>query len=114
MTSTPIACLLGPTASGKTAAALAFAARHPTEIVSVDSALVYRGRDIGTAKPTREERLAVPHHLIDIIEPADSYSAAEFRADALRLARDILARGRVPLFVGGTMLYYKALAEGLD
>src|SRR5271168_2842420 len=109
MTRTAIACLLGPTASGKTAAALAFAARHPVEIVSVDSALVYRGMDIGTAKPTREERLAVPHHLIDIIEPTESYSAAEFRADALRLTGEILARGRVPLFVGGTMLYYKAL-----
>jgi tRNA dimethylallyltransferase len=114
MTRTAIACLLGPTASGKTAAALAFAARHPVEIVSVDSALVYRGMDIGTAKPTREERAAVPHHLIDIIEPTESYSAAEFRADALRLAGEILARGRVPLFVGGTMLYYKALAQGLD
>jgi tRNA dimethylallyltransferase len=114
MTRTAIACLLGPTASGKTAAALAFAARHPVEIVSVDSALVYRGMDIGTAKPTREERLAVPHHLIDIIEPTESYSAAEFRADALRLTGEILARGRVPLFVGGTMLYYKALAQGLD
>jgi tRNA dimethylallyltransferase len=114
MTSTPIACLLGPTASGKTAAALAFAARHPTEIVSVDSALVYRGMDIGTAKPTRDERAAVPHHLIDIIEPTERYSAAQFRADALRLADEIRARGRVPLFVGGTMLYYKALVEGLD
>jgi tRNA dimethylallyltransferase len=114
MSRTAIACLLGPTASGKTAAALAFAARHPIEIVSVDSALVYRGMDIGTAKPTREERAAVPHHLIDIIEPTDSYSAAEFRTDALRLAGEILARGRVPLFVGGTMLYYKALSQGLD
>lgn len=114
MSRTAIACLLGPTASGKTAAALAFAARHPVEIVSVDSALVYRGMDIGTAKPTREERAAVPHHLIDIIEPTESYSAAEFRGDALRLAGEILARGRVPLFVGGTMLYYKALSQGLD
>ncbi len=114
MTRTAIACLLGPTASGKTAAALAFAARHPVEIVSIDSALVYRGMDIGTAKPTREERAAVPHHLIDIIEPTESYSAAEFRADALRLADEILARGRLPIFVGGTMLYYKALSQGLD
>jgi tRNA dimethylallyltransferase len=114
MTQTAIACLLGPTASGKTAAALAFAARHPAEIVSIDSALVYRGMDIGTAKPTHDERAAVPHHLIDIIEPTERYSAAQFRADALRLAGEILARGRVPLFVGGTMLYYKALAQGLD
>ncbi|MEX3954604.1 tRNA (adenosine(37)-N6)-dimethylallyltransferase MiaA [Trinickia sp. EG282A] len=114
MSRTAIPCLLGPTASGKTAAALAFAARHPIEIVSIDSALVYRGMDIGTAKPTREERAAVPHHLIDIIEPTDSYSAADFRTDALRLAGEILARGRVPLFVGGTMLYYKALSQGLD
>jgi tRNA dimethylallyltransferase len=117
MTRIPIACLLGPTASGKTAAALAFAATRraaPIEIVSVDSALVYRGMDIGTAKPTHEERAAVPHHLIDIIEPSESYSAAQFRADALRLAGEIVARGHVPLFVGGTMLYYKALAEGLD
>jgi tRNA dimethylallyltransferase len=113
MTRTAIACLLGPTASGKTAAALAFAARHPVEIVSVDSALVYRGMDIGTAKPTHSERAAVPHHLIDIVEPTQNYSAAEFRADALRLVGEILGRGRVPLFVGGTMLYYKALTQGL-
>ncbi|OMW50873.1 tRNA (adenosine(37)-N6)-dimethylallyltransferase MiaA [Burkholderia pseudomallei] len=109
-----IACLLGPTASGKTAAALALAARRPIEIVSVDSALVYRGMDIGTAKPTRDERAAVPHHLIDIVDPADAYSAAEFRADALRLVAQIAARGRTPLLAGGTMLYYRALTQGLN
>lgn len=110
----PIACLLGPTASGKTAAALALAARRPVEIVSVDSALVYREMDIGTAKPTLAERAIAPHHLIDIIDPAASYSAANFRADALRLAGEILARGNEPLLVGGTMLYYKALTQGLN
>ena len=111
-----IACLLGPTASGKTAAALAFAAAsaRPVEIVSVDSALVYREMDIGTAKPDAAERAAAPHHLIDIIDPADSYSAAQFRADALRLVGEIVARGNVPLLVGGTMLYYKALTQGLN
>ncbi|WP_250433750.1 tRNA (adenosine(37)-N6)-dimethylallyltransferase MiaA [Caballeronia sp. ATUFL_F2_KS9A] len=110
----PVACLLGPTASGKTAAALAFAALHPVEIVSVDSALVYREMDIGTAKPNAEERAAAPHHLIDIIDPAETYSAAQFRADALRLVGEIVARGNVPLLVGGTMLYYKALTQGLN
>ncbi|WP_414450299.1 tRNA (adenosine(37)-N6)-dimethylallyltransferase MiaA [Burkholderia sp. 22PA0099] len=109
-----VACLLGPTASGKTAAALALAARHPVEIVSVDSALVYRGMDIGTAKPSREERERVPHHLIDIIDPADAYSAADFRTDTLRLVGEIVARGRLPLLAGGTMLYYKALTQGLN
>ncbi|CAB3639977.1 tRNA (adenosine(37)-N6)-dimethylallyltransferase MiaA [Trinickia soli] len=111
---TAIACLLGPTASGKTAAALAFAARHPSEIVSVDSALVYRGMDIGTAKPTLDERALAPHHLIDIRDPTEAYSAADFRADALRVIEEILARGHVPLLVGGTMLYYKALTQGLN
>lgn len=110
----PIACLLGPTASGKTAAALAFAARAPVEIVSVDSALVYREMDIGTAKPSAEERAVAPHHLIDIVDPVDAYSAADFRADALRLVGEIVARGNVPLLVGGTMLYYKALTQGLN
>jgi tRNA dimethylallyltransferase len=111
---TPIVCLLGPTASGKTAAALALAARRPLEIISVDSALVYREMDIGTAKPTMEERERAPHHLIDIVDPADAYSAAQFRTDTLRLVREITARGRVPLLVGGTMLYYKALTQGLN
>jgi tRNA dimethylallyltransferase len=111
---TPIACLLGPTASGKTAAALALAARRPVEIISVDSALVYREMDIGTAKPTAEEQALARHHLIDIVDPADAYSAAEFRTDTLRLVREISARGRMPLLVGGTMLYYKALTHGLN
>ena len=111
-------CLAGPTASGKTAAALAItdalAASQPVEIVSVDSALVYRGMDIGTAKPSAAERARVPHHLIDIIDPADAYSAARFVADARRLCAEIAARGRLPLLVGGTMLYFKALFDGLD
>ncbi|KQT10402.1 tRNA (adenosine(37)-N6)-dimethylallyltransferase MiaA [Ramlibacter sp. Leaf400] len=106
--------LAGPTASGKTGAALALAARIPCEIVSVDSALVYRGMDIGTAKPTAAERAAVAHHLIDIRDPTQAYSAAEFAADAQRLVGEINARGRVALLVGGTMLYFKALFEGLD
>lgn len=106
--------IMGPTASGKTAAALEIARHLPVEIISVDSALVYRGMDIGTAKPTPEERAAVPHHLIDILDPADAYSAMQFRDDALRLVADISARGRLPLLVGGTMLYFKALQDGLD
>ena len=107
-------CLAGPTASGKTAAALAIARALPVEIVSVDSALVYRGMDIGTAKPTLHERALVPHHLIDILDPAQAYSAALFVADAQRLVAEIHARGRLPLLVGGTMLYFKALFDGLD
>lgn len=106
--------LAGPTAAGKTAVALAFARRRPVEIVSVDSALVYRGMDIGTAKPSAAERAAVPHHLIDILDPAEPYSAARFVADARRLIGEITARGRLPLLVGGTMLYFKALRDGLD
>ena len=106
--------IMGPTASGKTAAALEVAAHLPVEIISVDSALVYRGMDIGTAKPTAEERAAAPHHLIDILDPAASYSAMQFREDALRLIEDITARGKLPLLVGGTMLYFKALQDGLD
>jgi tRNA dimethylallyltransferase len=106
--------LAGPTASGKTALALALAARWPVEIVSVDSALVYRGMDIGTAKPDAAERAAVPHHLLDLIEPEDSFSAAQFVADARRLVAEIRARGRWPLLVGGTMMYFKALVDGLD
>jgi tRNA dimethylallyltransferase len=105
---------MGPTASGKSALAAALARRFPLEIVSVDSAQVYRGMDIGTAKPSASERAAVPHHLIDIIDPTESYSAAQFRADALKLIREISARGRTPLLVGGTMLYFKALREGLS
>ena len=107
-------CLAGPTAAGKTAVALALAERLPIEIISVDSALVYRGMDIGTAKPSAPERAAVPHHLIDIIEPSQRYSAAAFAADAKRLIAEILDRGRMPLLVGGTMLYFKALRDGLD
>ncbi|WP_296869344.1 tRNA (adenosine(37)-N6)-dimethylallyltransferase MiaA [Tibeticola sp.] len=107
-------CLAGPTASGKTAAALAIAARWPVEIVSVDSALVYRGMDVGTAKPSAEERRAVPHHLINIRDPAQAYSAAEFVRDAQACMAAIAARGRIPLLVGGTMLYFKALLDGLD
>ena len=106
--------LAGPTASGKTAAALAIAQQHDAEIISVDSALVYRGMDIGTAKPSPAERAAVAHHLIDIRDPAQPYSAAEFAADARRLIADINARGKLALLVGGTMLYFKALFEGLD
>ena len=106
--------LAGPTASGKTAVALALAAEMPVEIISVDSALVYRGMDIGTAKPSAAERAAVLHHLIDLIDPLEAYSAAQFVADARRLIGEIRGRGRWPLLVGGTMLYFKALIEGLD
>jgi len=106
--------LVGPTASGKTAIALALAAEWPIEIISVDSALVYQGMDIGTAKPTLAERQAVVHHLIDIRDPAQSYSAADFARDATALISDIRGRGKLPLLVGGTMLYIKALIEGLD
>ncbi len=106
--------IMGPTASGKTAAALAIAERIPSEIISVDSALVYRGMDIGTAKPSRAELASVPHHLIDIIDPLDSYSVAQFRLDTLRLVDEIVGRGKLPLLVGGTMLYFKGLADGLD
>jgi tRNA dimethylallyltransferase len=106
--------LAGPTASGKTAAALAIAREHACEIISVDSALVYRGMDIGTAKPSAAELAQVPHHLIDIRDPLHAYSAAEFVRDARRLIIDITARGKLPLLVGGTMLYFKALFDGLD
>jgi len=106
--------LAGPTASGKTAAALAIARHWPVEIISVDSALVYRDMDIGTAKPSLDELAAVPHHLIDIRDPLKAYSAAEFVHDAQRLIADISARGKLPLLVGGTMLYFKALFDGLD
>ncbi len=109
----PYLALAGPTASGKSAAALALAQVRPIEIVSVDSALVYRSMDIGTAKPTAEERARVPHHLIDIRDPARAYSAAEFASDAVRCIREIHARGALPVLAGGTMLYFKALFEGL-
>ena len=104
----------GPTASGKTAAAMAIAKEYAVEIISVDSALVYRGMDIGTAKPTASELASVPHHLIDIRDPLNAYSAAEFVLDAELLISDISARGKLPLLVGGTMLYFKALFDGLD
>jgi len=106
--------LAGPTAAGKTALALDVARRWPVEIVSVDSALVYRGMDIGSAKPGAAEQAAAPHHLLDIITPAQSYSAARFVADARRLIAEIRARGRWPLLVGGTMMYFKALMDGID
>ncbi len=105
---------MGPTACGKTDLALCLAQRLPVEIISVDSALVYRGMDIGTAKPDLEQRSRVPHHLIDVVDPTERYSAARFRADALRCMAQITARGRIPLLVGGTMLYFKSLKEGLD
>ena len=106
--------LVGPTASGKTAAAMAIAQQHAVEIISVDSALVYRGMDIGTAKPTPAELAAVPHHLINIRDPLQAYSAAEFVLDAQRLICEIKARGKLALLVGGTMLYVKALMDGID
>jgi tRNA dimethylallyltransferase len=106
--------IMGPTASGKTAAALEVARHFPCEIISVDSALVFRGMDIGTAKPTRAERATVVHHLIDILDPLESYSVMQFREDAIRISQDILARGKLPLLVGGTMLYFKGLRDGLD
>jgi tRNA dimethylallyltransferase len=106
--------LLGPTASGKSAIALAVAKKSPVEIVSVDSAQVYRGMDIGTAKPTLAERARVAHHLIDIRDPDQSYSAGQFREDAITAIRAILERKHIPLLVGGTMLYYRALVSGLD
>ncbi len=105
---------MGPTASGKSALAMALARRFPAEIVSVDSAQVYRGMDVGTAKPDAAARARVPHHLIDIIDPVDAYSAARFRADAIAAIAGIRSRGAVPLVVGGTMLYFKALQEGLS
>ncbi|HRP24889.1 tRNA (adenosine(37)-N6)-dimethylallyltransferase MiaA [Thauera sp.] len=110
----PALLLLGPTASGKTACALALAKALPVEIISVDSALVYRDMDIGTAKPSVEEQAACPHHLIDIVSPEDAYSAARFRADAIELMTQIHARGKIPLLAGGTMLYFKALRDGLS
>jgi tRNA dimethylallyltransferase len=106
--------IAGPTASGKSALSMLIAKQFPCEIISVDSALVYRGMDIGTAKPSREELAQVPHHLIDILDPTQSYSAAQFVQDATRLIAEINARGKVALLVGGTMLYFKALIQGID
>ncbi|WP_041508367.1 tRNA (adenosine(37)-N6)-dimethylallyltransferase MiaA [Shewanella sp. cp20] len=109
-----IITLMGPTASGKTALAMALAEQHNCEIISVDSALIYRGMDIGSAKPTQEELSRAPHRLIDIRDPSESYSAADFRSDAIANIEAILAAGKTPLLVGGTMLYFKALLEGLS
>src|SRR4051812_15006108 len=106
--------IMGPTASGKTAAALEVARHISSEIISVDSALVYRGMDIGTAKPTAAERSRVPHHLIDIVDPDGAYSAGRWRGDALHAVANILQAGKIPLLVGGTMLYYRSLVAGLD
>jgi tRNA dimethylallyltransferase len=110
----PAILLMGPTAAGKSALALALAREFDVEIVSVDSAQVFRGMDVGTAKPDTATRAAVPHHLIDVLDPDQAYSAARFRADALAAVLAIRARGRLPLLVGGTMLYFKALTEGLS
>ena len=115
MQNKPLAvAIMGPTASGKTALALHIASVIPCEIISVDSALVYRGMDIGTAKPSPAELASVPHHLIDIIDPKDAYSAAQFCKDAIALSQEIQARGKLPLLVGGTMMYFKSLMDGLD
>jgi len=110
----PVVLLMGPTASGKSALALALARRFPLEVVSVDSAQVYRGMDVGTAKPNASTRTAIPHHLIDVVDPTEAYSAARFCADAIGAVDAIRARGRIPLLAGGTMLYFKALTEGLS
>lgn len=106
--------LMGPTASGKTALAIKLRKTLPVELISVDSALIYRGMDIGTAKPTAEEQALAPHRLLDILDPAEAYSAADFRRDALAEMAEITAAGRIPLLVGGTMLYFKALLDGLS
>ena len=106
--------ILGPTASGKSALSLKIARKAKVEIISLDSALIYKGMDIGTAKPTKEELESVPHHLIDICDPKDSYSAASFREDCIRLVDEISSRGAIPVICGGTMMYYKALVDGLS
>ena len=111
---TPSMLLMGPTASGKSALALALAERFDGEIVTVDSAQVYRGMDIGTAKPSAADRARVPHHLVDILDPTQSYSAAGFARDALATIAAVRSRGRMPVLAGGTMLYFKALTEGLS
>ena len=116
MTSSPgvgVVCLTGVTACGKTELALAAAERLPLEIVSMDSAMVYRGLDIGTAKPSAAVRAAVPHHLVDVVDPTEHYSAGRFARDAATVIRTIVARGRVPVLVGGTLLYLRALRDGL-
>lgn len=106
--------LMGPTASGKTELAIRLRQKYPVEIISVDSALIYKGMDIGTAKPDEREQQLAPHRLIDILDPAQSYSAADFRRDALQAMNEIASQGKIPLLVGGTMLYFKALLEGLS
>lgn len=106
--------LMGPTASGKTALAIDLYKSIPSELISVDSALIYKGMDIGTAKPTAVELLDAPHHLIDILDPASAYSAADFRTDALRLIADIHSRGKSAILVGGTMLYFRTLLQGIS
>ncbi|MCX4194076.1 tRNA (adenosine(37)-N6)-dimethylallyltransferase MiaA [Methylophaga sp. OBS1] len=110
----PAIFIMGPTAAGKTDLALELAKRYPVEIISVDSALVYRGMDIGTAKPASDILKQFPHHLVDILDPTEAYSAGRFRDDALALMADITSRGRVPLLVGGTMLYFNALQKGMS
>ncbi|MFC0179724.1 tRNA (adenosine(37)-N6)-dimethylallyltransferase MiaA [Thorsellia kenyensis] len=112
--SLPVLMLMGPTASGKTQLAMDLYDSFPIEIISVDSALIYQGMDIGTAKPTSAEQAAYPHHLIDILSPSETYSAAEFVTDARKLIKDTHHKGKIPLLVGGTMLYFKALLEGLS
>jgi len=114
MNDLPILCLAGPTASGKSASTHTLAQHWPIEVIVMDSATIYRDMDIGTAKPSAEEQAAIPHHLLDIRDPAESYSAAEFATDATRLIQEIRARGHYPVLCGGTMLYYKALREGLN
>lgn len=109
-----VICLLGPTAAGKTALAIDCVQRLPLEIISVDSALIYREMNIGTAKPNADELAAAPHHLLDIRDPSETYSAADFCNDANTLIRDIIARGKIPFLVGGTMMYFKALQQGLS
>ena len=106
-------CLMGPTASGKTALAIELLAHHPVEIISVDSAQIYRGMDIGTGKPDAGTLAAAPHHLLSFLDPAETYSAADFRRDALRLIGEIKARGNTPLLVGGTMMYFRLLRDGM-
>lgn len=114
MSQLPVIFIMGPTASGKTALAMALQQEIAAELISVDSALIYRGMDIGTAKPTAAELAVSPHHLIDILDPAQSYSAADFRDDALQLISQIHGRNKIPILVGGTMLYFKALLEGIS
>jgi tRNA dimethylallyltransferase len=113
LSSSPIFCLMGPTASGKTQLAAQLVKRFPCEIISVDSAMVYRGMDIGTAKPTPDILAAAPHRLINLLDPKESYSAGQFRTDALREIEDIIAHGKIPLLAGGTMLYFRVLQQGI-